>query len=95
MSNAVLYWVFLGIAFVVPFVIGVLLMWKTNRLGFSFWITTALNIVMTLFAAFWWKSVTTDQFQMMFGMAFYGVSAVNLMIIEFFALFSIRKKMNP
>ena len=52
-------------------------------------------MVMTLAAAFWWKSVTDDPFRMMFGMAFYGVSAVNLMVIEFFALFSIRKKMNP
>ncbi|RTE10038.1 hypothetical protein [Paenibacillus whitsoniae] len=94
MSNAVWYWVFLGIAFVVPFVLGVGLMRKTNRLGFSFWVTTALNIVLTLAAAFWWKSVTTDKFQMMFGMAFYGVSAVNVMVIEFFALFSIRKKLN-
>ncbi|MDR6548841.1 hypothetical protein [Paenibacillus qinlingensis] len=94
MSNAVLYWVFLGIAFVLPFGIGVLLMRKTNRLGFSFWITTALNIVLTVLAVFWWKSVTTDKFQMMFGMAFYGVSAVNVMVLEFFALFSIRKKMN-
>lgn len=95
MSNAVLYWVFLGAAFVIPFVIGLWLMRKTNRLGFSFLITTALNIVMTLAAAFWWKSVTDDPFRMMFGMAFYGVSAVNLMVIEFFALFSIRKKLNP
>ncbi|OPH54691.1 hypothetical protein BC351_31255 [Paenibacillus ferrarius] len=94
MSNAVLYWTFLGIAFVIPFVIGVWLMRKTNRLGFSFWITTALNIVLTLAAALWWKSVTSDTFYMMFGMAFYGVSAVNLMVIEFFALFSIRKKLN-
>ncbi|MDD9265779.1 hypothetical protein ACFPES_01910 [Paenibacillus sp. GCM10023248] len=94
MSNGVWYWVFLGIAFALPFVIGVWLMRRTNRLGFSFWITTALNIVLTLAAAFWWKSVEEDPFRMMFGMAFYGVSSVNLMVIEFFALFSIRKKMN-
>ncbi|OCT11901.1 hypothetical protein A8709_28990 [Paenibacillus pectinilyticus] len=95
MSNAVLYWIILGIIFVVPFGIGVVMMRSTNRLGFSFWVTTALNVVMTVLAVFWWKSVTTDKFQMMFGMAFYGVTAVNVMVIEFFALFSIRKKMNP
>lgn len=94
MSNGVLYWVYLGIAFALPFVIGVWLMRRTNRLGFSFWVSTALNIVLTAAAVFWWKSVTEDPFRMMFGMAFYGISAVNLMVIEFFALFSIRKKMN-
>ncbi|TXK86110.1 cytochrome c oxidase VIIc family protein [Paenibacillus sp. N3.4] len=94
MSNAVLYWVFLGVAFAVPFLIGVWMMRKTNRLAFSFWTTTALNIVMTLAAALWWKSVSQTPFQMMFGMAFYGISCVNLMVIEFFALFSMRKKLN-
>ncbi|WNR43256.1 hypothetical protein [Paenibacillus roseipurpureus] len=95
MSNAVLYWLFLGITFAVPFVIGVVMMRMTNRLGFSFLLSTALNIAMTVAAVYWWKSVTTDKFQMMFGMAFYGVSAVNVMVLEFFALFSIRKKLNP
>ncbi|NEW07623.1 hypothetical protein GK047_16585 [Paenibacillus sp. SYP-B3998] len=95
MSNNMLFWIFLGIASALPLLLGVWLMRRTNRLGFSFWTTTALNIGLTLAAVIWWKSVSAEGFRMMFGMAFYGISAVNVMVIEFFALFSIRKKSNP
>jgi hypothetical protein len=91
----VLYWIFLGVAFALPIILGVWLMRKTNRLAFSFWITTALNIILTVAAVLWWRSVSIEGFRMMFGMAFYGISSVNLMVLEFFALFSIRKKLNP
>ncbi|MFD0698666.1 hypothetical protein ACFQZT_31815 [Paenibacillus sp. GCM10027628] len=95
MSNNVLYWIFLGLAFALPFMMGVWLMRRTNRLAFSFWISTAFNVILTVAAVLWWKSVSAEGFRMMFGMAFYGVSCVNLMVLEFFALFSIHKKLNP
>ncbi|MFC5451798.1 hypothetical protein [Paenibacillus aestuarii] len=94
MSNNVLYWIFLGVAFAAPFILGVWLMRATNRLGLSFGISTVINIVLTVAAVMWWKSVSGGGFRMMFGMAFYGVSCVNLMVLELFALFSIQKKMN-
>ncbi|MBD0381203.1 hypothetical protein [Paenibacillus sedimenti] len=94
MSNNVLYWIFMGVAFALPFIMGVWLMRTTNRLAFSFWISTALNVILTVAAVFWWKSVSVEGYRMMFGMAFYGVSSVNLMVLEFFALLSIHKKLN-
>ncbi|MEW9698428.1 hypothetical protein [Paenibacillus sp. SI8] len=95
MSDNVLYWLYLGGACALPFLLGVWMMKKTDRLGLSFWVSTALNIVLTLAAVCWWKSVSPAGFRMMFGMAFYGIASVNVMVLEFFALFSIRKKLNP
>ncbi|UJF31673.1 cytochrome c oxidase VIIc family protein [Paenibacillus hexagrammi] len=92
MSDNVLYWTFLGLAFALPFIIGVSIMRRTNRLALSFWLSTVLNAGMTVAALIWWKSVNMDSFRIIFGNVFFGISSVNLMVLELFALLSIRKK---
>jgi hypothetical protein len=93
-SNQFLYWIYMGIAAAVPFVLGIWLMRKTNKLAFSFWISTILNVLIIGAAMFWWASVNEEQFMITFGNAFYVIAAVNVAVIELFALVSMRKKSN-
>ena len=92
MSNDLLYWIYLGVAFAVPFLIGIWLMKITNRFQLSFWISTAVNAILIAADCFWWTSINTDSFRTMFGVAFNLISAVNVAVLECFALLSIRNK---
>jgi hypothetical protein len=94
-SNDLIYWIYLGIACTVPFVLGVWLMRRTNRLQYSFWISTVVNIILTGAAALWWYYVNEDSFRIIFGVVFDAIACVNVAVLEFFALISIRQKSNP
>jgi hypothetical protein len=94
-SNDLIYWIFLGIACTVPFVLGIWLMRKTNRLQYSFWVSTVVNIILTGAGALWWYYVNEDSFRIIFGVVFDAIACVNVAVLEFFALISIRQKSNP
>lgn|GEM_PF-6236476 len=91
-SDNLLYWIFLGLSFALPFALGIWLMRATKRMQLAFWVSTALNVGLTVAVALWWDAVNTDSFRTMFGVFFLVISAVNLAVLEFFALFSIRNK---
>jgi hypothetical protein len=94
MSNNLLYWIYMGIAALLPFILGIWLMRRTDKLGYAFWVSTAVNVILTGAAVLWWHSVTEDHFKMIFGVVFYAIAAVNVAVVELFALVSIRKKSN-
>jgi hypothetical protein len=94
MSNNLLYWIYMGITAALPFILGVWLMRRTNKLGYAFWVSTAVNVILTGAAVLWWYSVTEDYFKMIFGVVFFAIAAVNVAVVELFALVSIRKKSN-
>lgn len=95
MSNEILYWVYLGIASFIPLVLGVWLMWRTGKFAFSFWISTIVNALLISAAIYWWISVNDDPFTINFGVMFYIIGALNVAVIELFALISMRNKRNP
>jgi hypothetical protein len=84
----------MGITAALPFILGVWLMRRTNKLGYAFWVSTAVNVILTGAAVLWWYSVTEDYFKMIFGVVFFAIAAVNVAVVELFALVSIRKKSN-
>jgi hypothetical protein len=93
-SNDLIYWVYLGFICIVPFIIGIWLMKKTDRLSYSFWLSTIVNVVLTGAGVLWWQAVNVDAFRIIFGEVFYAIACVNVAVLEFFALISIRKKSN-
>jgi hypothetical protein len=94
-SNDLIYWICLGIACTLPFLIGIWLMKRTNRLQYSFWISTIVSVLLTGVGALWWYYVNEDSFRIIFGVVFYAIACVNVAVLEFFALISIRQKSNP
>jgi hypothetical protein len=91
-SNDLIYWVYLGFICAVPFLIGIWLLKKTNRLQYSFWWSTAINMVLTGAGVLWWNYVNVDSFRIIFGEVFYAIACVNVAVLLFFALISIRQK---
>jgi hypothetical protein len=94
-SNNLIYWIYLGVFCTVPFVIGIWLMRRTNKLQYSFWVSTVVNFILAGAGALWWYYVNEDSFRMIFGVVFYAIACVNTAVLEFFALISIRQKSNP
>jgi hypothetical protein len=94
MSNNLLYWIYMGIMALLPFILGVWLMRRTDKLGYAFWVSTAVNVILTGAAVLRWYSVSEDHFKMIFGVVFYVIAAVNVAVVELFALLSIQKKSN-
>jgi hypothetical protein len=93
-SNNLIYWIYLGIACTVPFVLGVWLMRRTNRLQYSFWVSTVVNIILTGAGVLWWYYANVDSFRIIFGVVFDAIACVNVAVLEFFALISIRQNSN-
>jgi hypothetical protein len=93
-SQDMIYWVYLGIVCVVPFLLGVWLMKKTNRLQYSFWISTVVSVLLTGAGILWWYYVNVDSFRIIFGVVFQAIACVNVAVLEFFALISMRTKSN-
>jgi hypothetical protein len=93
-SHDLIYWIYLGITCTVPFVLGIWLMRKTNRLQYAFWISTIVNVILTGAGALWWNYINVDSFRIIFGVAFQAIACVNVAVLEFFALISIRQKSN-
>ncbi|MBP1989324.1 hypothetical protein [Paenibacillus eucommiae] len=65
---------------------------RTKRLNFSFWVSTIVNVVLTGAGVLWWYSVNEDSFIKVFGAVFYAVACVNVIVLELFALVSMRQK---
>jgi hypothetical protein len=93
-SQDLIYWIYLGIACTIPFVHGVWLMKRTNRLQYSFWMSTIVNVLLIGAGVIWWYFVNEDSFRTIFGVVFYVIACVNVAVLEFFALISIRQKNN-
>lgn len=92
MSGNVWYWSFVGIGFVLTMAAGIMLMRKTNRLGFSFLLSSVLNLAVFAAASLWWFGQTSDSFERATGIAFYGIAFVNVAAFDIFALASMRKQ---
>ncbi len=95
MTYDTIYWLMLGAGFVFTGLVGVLLMWKTEKLLLSFLAGTAVNVLLTGGAVWWWSSVfagAEQQFSRMFGLFGLGISFVNNEVLLFFAQLIMKKK---
>ncbi|MBU7318085.1 hypothetical protein [Paenibacillus oleatilyticus] len=95
MTYDAIYWLMLGAGFVVTGLVGILMMWKTEKLLLSFLAGTAVNIVLTAGAVWWWSSAfagSEQQFSRMFGLFGLGVSFANNEVLLFFAQLIMKKK---
>ncbi|WP_068773635.1 hypothetical protein [Paenibacillus sp. FJAT-26967] len=92
MSSNALYWLFTLLAFGITLLMGFVLMQRTKKLWLSFGISTLFNTLMTVFVCVWWAKVTDDSYKVLFYNMFYLLGYVNVIIIDFFALLSMRKK---
>jgi hypothetical protein len=91
MSGNIWYWSFVGVGLVLTIGTGIILMRRTNRLAYSFLLSSIVNALIFAGASLWWFGQTTDSLQRSLGVAFYGISLVNVAAFDFFALASIRK----
>ncbi len=91
MSKELWYWIVLGVICVIPFVVGVYLMSRTQKIGISFWISIVLSAVITAVSCLWWEWVNEDPFTIRLGIVFYAIAWVNVGVLEIFALLSMRK----
>lgn len=94
MSDQSLYWLYMGLIFVISMGISILIIRKTNRLAPAFWISTVVNAGSTLAAVIWWLKIDQDHFSRLFHAGFYGIAFLNTMVLSVFACMSIQKK-NP
>jgi hypothetical protein len=91
MSGNIWYWSFVGVGFVLTLGAGIVLMRRTNRLAYSFLLSSIVNVLVFAVASLWWFGQTADSLQRSLGVAFYGIALVNVAAFDFFALASIRK----
>ncbi|MFB6365439.1 hypothetical protein ACFCP7_15380 [Paenibacillus elgii] len=95
MTYDAIYWLMLGAGFVLTGLVGVLMMWKTEKLLLSFLAGTAVNVLLTAGALWWWSSAfagSEQQFSRMFGLFGLGVSFANNEVLLFFTQLIMKKK---
>jgi hypothetical protein len=91
-SNSLIYWILLGAAFAITMLAGIILMRSTQRLGLSISVSNALNLLITAGTMIWFIGVTKDQLWLQMGVVVLGISFLNSLVLSFFAILSIRKK---
>jgi hypothetical protein len=91
-SNSLIYWILLGVAFAITMLAGIILMRSTQRLGLSISVSNALNLLITAGTMIWFIGVTKDQLWLQMGVVVLGISFLNSLVLSFFAILSIRKK---
>ncbi|TBL81140.1 hypothetical protein [Paenibacillus thalictri] len=91
MSNEMIYWLFIGAAFIVSSVLALVLMVKLDKMAWAFWVSFAVNAVITAAGCFWWDGLYTGV-QRLFGIFGYWIAFANIEIILFFALFIMKKR---
>ncbi len=85
------YWIILGILCVVPFLIALYMMARTQKLWPSFIYSSATGAIMTGVACLWWLAANEDPFTIRLGVIFYVIAIVNVAVLVLFALMSIQK----
>jgi hypothetical protein len=93
MTLEVWYWVILGVICIVPFVLGLYVMKRTQKISVSMVLSSAAGAIITSLASIWWVNGNDEPFTIRLGIGFYVISYVNIMVLVLFALLSIRK--NP
>ncbi len=91
-----IYWLIMGIGFVLTGVVGIGVMLKTRRLGASFIAGSAVNTLVFAAAGIWWAQVFSspeDSFSLMFGLFGFGIAFVNNEVLLFFAQLIMRNRM--
>jgi threonine/homoserine/homoserine lactone efflux protein len=91
-SNSLIYWILLGVAFAITMLAGIILMRSTQRIGLSISVSNALNLLITAGTMIWFISATKDQLWLQMGVVVLGISFLNSLVLSFFAILSIRKK---
>jgi hypothetical protein len=85
------YWLIMSAAFIVTNSLGVGIMWKTQKMLWSFVISFLVNLAIFTAAGIWWASLFVD-FARMFGLFGFGIAFVNIEVLLVFALFIMKKK---
>lgn len=91
MSDDMLYWFWIIAPFVVTIAAAYFIMKKTKKFGFSYGISTLINVLITAAGVFWLLSGELDN-TTNFKLVVYGVSFLNLLIISAFVLLSMKNK---
>ncbi|WP_159881413.1 hypothetical protein [Paenibacillus puerhi] len=95
MTYDTIFWLLLGVGFVMTGIVGIWPMWKTEKLGMSFLAGSVVNTLIAGGSIWWWASVFNgegQEFSKMFGIFGYGVSYVNNEVLLFFALLGMKRK---
>jgi hypothetical protein len=85
------YWLIMSAAFIAVNVVGVGLMWRTQKMLLSFAVSLIVNLIIFVAAGLWWASLFVG-FPRTFGLFGYGIAFVNIEVLLLFALFIMRKK---
>ncbi|SFL24592.1 hypothetical protein SAMN03159341_104230 [Paenibacillus sp. 1_12] len=91
MSYDFYYWLIMGVGFIIPNLVGVGLMWKTQKLLMSSLVSLVINLIIFVPASLWWAALFVG-FPRTFGLAGYGIAFVNIEVLLLFALIIMRKK---
>ncbi|MCR8643824.1 hypothetical protein NV379_14305 [Paenibacillus sp. N1-5-1-14] len=94
MSNGLLYWILMGVNFIVTLGVGVLLMSRTKKFGLALGVSTLLNIGFTVGSILWLRTVDDVLFAVKFGVIVYGIAFVNALVFDLFILMSLKNKGN-
>jgi hypothetical protein len=93
LSYDLYYWLIMGAAFVVTNVLGIGLMWKTQKVLVSFGISLVVGLIIFVAASLWWASLFTG-FSRSFGLVGFVIAFVNIEVLLLFALFIMKRKAN-
>lgn len=94
MTNDLVYWTWIVIDFVATLGVAALLMKRTMRMGFSFLVSTAVNVLIIAGGIGWLMMGESDR-TLMFRIVVYIIAFINALIFDAFVLLSIRNKSNP
>lgn len=90
-NDDMLYWFWILAAFIVTLGSAVFIMRATRKFGFTFGISTLLNVVITGGGVLWLLLGEADD-TTNFKLLVYGIACFNLLIIDAFVLLSMRPK---
>jgi hypothetical protein len=91
MSYDFYYWLIMSAAFILTNVLGIGIMWKTQKMLLSFVSSLVVNLAIFTAAGIWWAGLFVG-FPRTFGLFGFGIAMVNIEVLLVFALFIMKKK---
>ena len=92
LSVDMLYWSFMGVAFIVTGIVGITIMLLTQKIGRAFWWSLAVNALIFIAASVWYYQISDAPFRHTLGrLLFYVIAFINIEVLIGFALLTLRK----
>jgi hypothetical protein len=85
------YWSIMSAGFILTGVLGVGIMFKTQKMLLSFIVSLLVNLAVFGGGSLWWAGLF-EGFSRMFGLFGFGIAFVNIEVLLLFGLFIMRKK---